>query len=87
MFRTSGTRPDSEPTAFLDSNVDRVDPANLHSSASQVVIAALLSAGLNLPAEQYPTVWTCCATLLQDTLGYVQNIRYLEYGACTLGKV
>ena len=53
----------------------------------RVVIAALLSARLNLLADQRPTVRDCPATLLHDTLGYVQNIRSLEYCACTLGKV
>ena len=52
-----------------------------------VVIAALFQARLNLPAEQHPTVQDCLATLLHGTLEYVQNIRSLEYGACTLGKV
>jgi hypothetical protein len=52
-----------------------------------VVIAALFQARLNLLAEQYPTVRYSLATLLHGTLEYVQNIRSLEYGACTLGKV
>ena len=48
---------------------------------------ALLPARLNLLAEQDPTVQDCLATLVRGTLEYVQNIRSLEYGACTLGKV
>jgi SOS response associated peptidase (SRAP) len=53
----------------------------------RVVIAALLSAGLNLLADRCPTVRHCPATLLRDKLGYARNIRFLEYCACTLGKV
>jgi hypothetical protein len=53
----------------------------------RVVTVALLSARLNLLADQRPIVRDCPATLLHDTLGYVQNIRSLEYCACTLGKV
>src|SRR5260370_42710139 len=53
----------------------------------RVVIAALLSVGLNLLADRCPTVRHCPAPLLRDKLGYVQNIRSLEYCACTLGKV
>jgi hypothetical protein len=53
----------------------------------RVVIAALLSAGLNLLADRCPTVRNCPATLLRDKLGYARNIRFLEYCACTLGKV
>jgi hypothetical protein len=53
----------------------------------RVVIAAVLSARLNLLAEQRPTVQGCLATLLHGTLGYAQNIRSLECVACTLGKV
>jgi hypothetical protein len=52
-----------------------------------VVIAALLSANLNLLAARRPTAQDCLATLLHGTQGYVQNIRSLEYRACTLGKV
>jgi hypothetical protein len=53
----------------------------------RVVIAALLSAGLNLLADRCPTVRHCPAPLLRGKLGYAQNIRFLEYCACTLGKV
>jgi len=53
----------------------------------RVLIAALSSARLNLLADQWPTVQDCLAPLLHGTLGYVQNIRSLEYSACTLGKV
>ena len=53
----------------------------------RVVIAALWSAGLNLLADRCPTVRHCPATLLRDKLGYARNIRFLEYCACTLGKV
>jgi hypothetical protein len=53
----------------------------------RVVIATLLSARLNSLADRCPTVWDCPATLLHDMLGYVQNIRSLEYCAGTLGKV
>jgi hypothetical protein len=51
------------------------------------VIAALLSARLNLLADQRSTVPHCFAILLHGRLGYVQNIRSLENSACTLGKV
>jgi len=54
---------------------------------TRVVIATLLSARLKFLVDQCPTVRVCPATLLHDTLGYVQNIRSLEYCACTLGKV
>jgi hypothetical protein len=47
-------------------------------------MAGLLSARLNLLVDQRPTVREWAATLLHDTLGYVQNIRSLEYCACTL---
>ena len=57
------------------------------SSRLVIVIAALLPARLNLLADQRATVQDCLATLLRGTLEYVQNIRSLEYGACTLGKV
>ena len=87
MFRTRATRPDSESTALLDGDVHRIHPASRRSSSSESVIAAPLSARLNLLADQRPTVRDCPATLLHDTLGYVQNIRSLEYCACTLGKV
>jgi hypothetical protein len=50
----------------------------------RVVMAGLLSARLNLLVDQRPTVREWAATLLHDTLGYVQNIRSLEYCACTL---
>ena len=87
MFRTGGTRPDSESTALLDLDVHRIDPPQSSFIIKRVVIAALLPAGLNLLAEQRPTVQDCPAPLLHGTLGYVQNIRSLECGACTLGKV
>jgi len=53
----------------------------------RVVIATLFQDRLNLLAEQNPTVQDCLATLQHGTLEYVQNIRSLEYGACTSGKV
>ena len=52
-----------------------------------LVIAALLSVRLNLLADQHPNDRDCRATSLHDMLGYVRNIRSLEYCACTLGKV
>jgi hypothetical protein len=78
MFRTGETRPDSESTALLDLDVHRIDPQESSFIIKRVVIAALLSAGLNLLADQRSTVRDCPATLLLDTLGYVQNIRSLE---------
>ena len=42
---------------------------------------------LNLLADRHPTVRFCPATLVHGKLGYAQNIRYLEYCVCTLGKV
>src|ERR1700676_4600893 len=57
------------------------------SSRLVIVIAAVLPACLNLLADQRASVRDCPPTLLRDTLGYVQNIRSLEYCACNLGKV
>jgi hypothetical protein len=51
------------------------------------LIATLFQDRLNLLAEQNPTVQECLETFLHGTLEYVQNIRSLEYGACTSGKV
>ena len=89
MFRARGTRPASESTALLDWGVHRIHPASRRSSLiiKRVVIATLLSARLNSLADRCPTVWDCPATLLHDMLGYVQNIRSLEYCVGTLGKV
>jgi hypothetical protein len=87
MFLTRATHPDSESTALLDRDVHRIHPASRRSSSRRVVMAALLSARLNLLVGQRPTVRDWPATFLHDTLGYVQNIRSLEYCACTLGKV
>src|SRR5580700_521989 len=87
MFRTGSTRPDSESTALLDLDVHRIHPRKSSFIIKRVVIAALLSARLNLLADQRPIVRDCPATLLHDTLGYGQYIRSLECCACTLGKV
>jgi hypothetical protein len=87
MFCTRATRPDSESTALLDLDVHRIHPRKSSFIIMRVVIAVLLPARLNLLPDQCPTVRDCLATLLHDTLGYVQNIRSLEYCACTLGKV
>ena len=87
MFRTGGTRPHSESTALLDLDVHRIHPRKSSFIIKPVVIAVLLPARLNLLADQRPTVQDCLATLQHGMLGYVQNIRSLEYGACTLGKV
>ena len=87
MFRRGATRADSESTALLDLDVHRIHPRKLSFIIKRVVIAALLPSRLNLLADQRPTVRDCPVTLLPDTLGYVQNIRSLEFCACTLGKV
>jgi hypothetical protein len=87
MFRSGATRPDSESTALLDLDVHRIHPRKSSFIIKRVVIAALLPARLNLPADQRRTVRNCPATLPHDTLGDVQNIRSLECCACTLGKV
>jgi hypothetical protein len=86
MFGTGGTRPDSESAALLNLDVHRIYPRKSLMIIKRVVIGALLPARLNLLA-QCATVRDCPATLLHDMLGYVQNIRSLEYCACTLGKV
>jgi hypothetical protein len=62
---------------FVESSCDSA------SIIKRVVIAALFQVRLNLLAEQRPTA----PPLLHCMLGYVQNIRSLEYCACTLGKV
>ena len=82
MFRIRATRPDSESIALLVWHVHRIHP-QVVVLIKRVVIAALWSARLNLLVDQRPTVRNCAETLLHDRLEYVQNIRSLEYCACT----
>ena len=56
------------------------------SASSEHDCSAVVS-HLNLLADQRESIRDCPPTLLRDTPGCVQNSRFLEYGACTLGKV
>ena len=82
MFRIRATRPDSESTPLLVWHVHRIHP-RVVVLLKRVMIEGLLSARLNLLVDQRPAVRNCAETLLHDRLEYVQNIRSLEYCACT----